>query len=227
MAVVVIGANCSLGEAVIDKLLSKDVEVIAKEPSHSIRNQDVLKFSKTVLKAEGQGFTISFDGSDAEIVIGRDIIIHDLIPSRIDKWVAPELLDWVNGIEPSEVKPRYWVSVIDAAEAISEIVRSHTIPNAVHLCGRREWLPEDSRSEIKMLWDRTSQGHTGDFAPETLFPKDLSGMKVKKISQKQSERPDLEPLHDLLTKIGLEEGWRPLIPFRTALMSFIAGIWES
>ena len=85
MAIVVKGATCSLGEAVIDKLLSMDIDVVAAEDSHRIRNQTLLEYSQVNLSETGTGFSISFDGSSADIEIGKDIIVQDLIPSRNDK----------------------------------------------------------------------------------------------------------------------------------------------
>ena len=73
MAIVVKGATCSLGEAVVDKLLSMDINVIAQEESHRLRNQTLLKFSSVKLEEKGEGFTISFDGSPADIEIGNHI----------------------------------------------------------------------------------------------------------------------------------------------------------
>ena len=61
MAIVVNGATCSLGEAVVDKLLSMDIDVVAKEESHKVRNETLLKFSQAKLLSEGDGFSVSFD----------------------------------------------------------------------------------------------------------------------------------------------------------------------
>ena len=46
MAIIVRGATCSLGEAVVDKLLSMDIDVVAIEESHRIRNETLLKYSE-------------------------------------------------------------------------------------------------------------------------------------------------------------------------------------
>ncbi len=225
MAIVVKGATCSLGEAVVDKLLSWDIDVVAAEPSHFERNSSLLDYSKSTLLTSGSGFTISFDDSEADIVIGRDIVVHDLLPSRADKWLAPEIAAWASGNNCS-AGSRYWLSVVDAAEAIAEIVRSKRTPEKLQMCGRREWLASDTKLEFEMLWNRTIQGSTGNFTPETLFGHSISGMEAKPITHKSSVRPDLEPLHNLLLELGTD-GWRPLIPFRTALMNLIAGIFQN
>ena len=80
MAIVVRGATCSLGEAVVDKLLMMDVDVIASEESHRLRNRSLLDCSTVNLQSSGEGYSISFDGSSADLEIGNHIIIHDLIP---------------------------------------------------------------------------------------------------------------------------------------------------
>ena len=222
MAIRVIGATCSLGEAVVDKLLSMDIDVIAKEEFHLSRNANLLDYSTAGLLREGSGFSISFDNSDADIVVGKDLLIHDLLPSRADKWLVPELISWAKG-EAVVGPPRYWLSVIDAANAIAHILKGEVKLDIVHMCGRREWASEDSKSEFDMLWQRTNQGISGDFTAEVLFGHEIAGMEAKPIAEESNLRPDLDPLHQLL--LGLTgDGWRPLIPFRTALMSLIAGL---
>ena len=222
MAIHVIGATCSLGEAVIDKLLMMDIDVIAKEEIHLSRNADLLDYSTADLLSEGPGFSISFDDSDADIVIGKDLIIHDLLPSRADKWLAPELISWAKG-EGTAGPPRYWLSVTDAANAIAHILKAEVKLDNVHMCGRREWASEDSKSEFDMLWQRTNQGISGNFTAEVLFGHAISGMEAKPIADEVNQRPDLDPLHQLL--LGLTgDGWRPLMPLRTALMTLIAGL---
>jgi len=123
MAVKIIGANCSLGEAVIDKLLVMDVDVISEDNSHFSRNKRLLEFSNVSLLKKGEGFSMSFDGSNADIVIGKDIIISDLIPSRADKWMPEEIKAWLEHKE-TDVRERYWLSVVDAANTLAIIAKS-------------------------------------------------------------------------------------------------------
>ncbi len=197
MAIRVIGATCSLGEAVVDKLLSMDIDVIAKEEIHLSRNANLLDYSTAGLLREGSGFSISFDNSDADIVVGKDLLIHDLLPSRADKWLVPEIISWAKG-EAVVGPPRYWLSVIDAANAIAHILKAEMKLDNVHMCGRREWASEDSKSEFDMLWQRTNQGISGDFTAEVLFGHEIAGMEAKPIADEMNLRPDLDPLHQLL-----------------------------
>ena len=117
MAIVVIGATCSLGEAVVDKLLSMDMDVVAIEESHKTRNV-LLKYSDATLSEQGDGYSISFDGSTADIIVGDNLLIHDLIPTRNDRWMSDEFRNWFIG-KDCEKRPRYWLSVMDAANAIA------------------------------------------------------------------------------------------------------------
>ncbi len=222
MAIVVRGATCSLGESVVDRLLSWDIDVIASEPSHAERNSSLLQFSPVSLKSEGTGFSISFDGSDADIIVGKDLIIHDLLPSRNDRWLVPEVLAWYSGLE-SPGQPRYWLGVEDAAHGIASILRNERKVTGIHMCGRREWLPEDTKAELTMLLERTGQGQTGEFTAATLFGHSIAGMEAKPIVEGASKRPDLGPIHELLLELT-GDGWRPLTPLRTSLMTLIAGL---
>ena len=224
MAVLIVGATCSLGESVVDKLLSMDINVIAEEESHRERNLTLLEYSDVSLNTSGSGFSISFDGSDADIVIGKDLIIHDILPTRDDRWLVPEIRNWLAG-SIAETKPRFWLSVIDAANAISHIAKAELKLDGIHMCGRREWSAIDSKAEFDMLWQRTNQGITGEFTAETLFGHEIAGMEVKPITHIDAQRPDLDPLHETLLQLT-GDGWRPLIPFRTALMTLIAGIMD-
>ena len=79
MAIIVRGATCSLGEAVVDKLLSMDVDVVATEDSHGIRNETLLKYSQAKLLSNGEGYSISFDGNS--------LIILDMLLIRL--YVCP------------------------------------------------------------------------------------------------------------------------------------------
>ncbi|MAK95896.1 MAG: hypothetical protein VX366_07650 [Candidatus Thermoplasmatota archaeon] len=222
MAIVVIGATCSLGELVVDKLLAMDIDVVAKEESHLKRNQDLLKYSNSSLESKGEGFSISFDGSNADIIIGTDIIVQDLLPTKVDRWIAPEFQSWIDG-DGDDFPSRYWLSVIDAANAIAHIVQAEQRVTGIFMCGRREWECDDSRAEFEMLWKRTEQGISGEFTKDTLFGHQIAGMVPKPMDTGLSKRPNLDPLHNLLLDIT-GDGWRPMIPFRTGLMTLIAGM---
>ena len=182
MAIIVRGATCSLGEAVVDKLLSMDIDVVAIEESHRIRNETLLKYSEAKLLSEGEGYSISFDGSVADLVIGENLIVHDLIPTRNDKWMPDEFKSWSIG-KAYKGKPRYWLSVIDAANAIAHLANSGNHYSGLHMCGRREWLCEDTRAEFEMLWERTSQGQSGSLQLRLCLDMKLQAWKLNQYKQ--------------------------------------------
>ena len=228
VAIVVKGATCSLGEAVVDKLLSWDVNVVATEESHFIRNASLLEYSNSQLLDEGEGFSVSFDLSEADLIIGKDLIISDLLPSRRDKWLTDDVEIWITDLLDKDSTTyqgpeRYWLCVLDAAEAIANFCRNEIRVKNMHMCGRRKWESKDSLAELKMLLTRTIQGISGRFTSDTLFGHSIAGMEAKPIVLLSEKRPDLEPLHNQLIAIGTD-GWRPLIPFRTAMMNLLAGI---
>ena len=97
MAIVVKGATCSLGQALVDKLLLMDIDVIATEESHKLRNETLLKYSSASLNDSGEGYSVSFDGSSADLEIGNHIVLHDLIPTHQDKWMPDEIKCWCQG----------------------------------------------------------------------------------------------------------------------------------
>ena len=90
-----------------------DIDVVATEDSHRIRNEPSEIFSSKT-SVTGEGYSISFDGSTADLVIGENLIVHDLIPTRNDRWMPDEFKSWSTG-KVYIGKPRYWLSVIDAA----------------------------------------------------------------------------------------------------------------
>ena len=160
----------------------------------------------------------------ADIVVGGNLLIYDLIPTRNDRWMPDEFGNWSVG-KDCQKRPRYWLSVIDAANAIANLAISGKRFSCLHMCGRREWSYEDTKAEFDMLWKRTNQGQTGNFTAETLFGHDIAGMEPKPVGMNSYSRPNLDPLHNELLEIT-GDGWRPLVPLRTAIMTLIAGILE-
>ena len=100
MAIVVKGATCSLGEAVIDKLLSMDIDVVATEKSHRLRNENLLKYS------EYSGFAIIGAWPAASCImsgagvypIWSIVLISDDITNTLCAWNAMKVF---GGIKPS------------------------------------------------------------------------------------------------------------------------------
>ena len=227
MTVQVKGASCSLSESLITRLLSLGTSVICDNQLHHQQiNSVLLTHCEAKLLDGGSAFSISFDDSDADIVIGVDLIISDLIPSRPDnKWSAQPFLSWAQGESSFSDNVNWWLAEADAASAIARICQANRLCDAIELCGRRAWKENDSFSEFSNLWQRTAMGQSGDFTLQALSHKPISGMDAIPIVTESVTRPKLDAIHNLLNEID-GEGWRPLTPLRTALMTLIAGIIE-
>jgi hypothetical protein len=227
MTVQVMGAYCSLSESLITRLLSLDISVICDNQSHHLQiNSTLLDHTEAKLLDKGSAFSISFDGSAADIIIGVDLIISDLIPSRPDnRWSAEPFLAWAKGELSVSDTVNWWLAEADAASAIARICQANKLCDAIELCGRRSWKESDTFSEFSNLWQRTAMGQSGNFTPQALSHKPISGMEAMPIEEEMVTRPKLDAIHNLLNEID-GEGWRPLTPLRTALMTLIAGIIE-
>jgi len=226
MPVEIRGDCDSLGEAVIDRLISWDVDLIIPDPGHIARNALQLEYSKSEILTKGDGFSVSFDGTQADLMIGTHVIIHDMVPSRIESEMDPNLLTWFRELQMGETLTidlpiRWWVGIADVADAIARIARAKKKTKGVEICGRREWKSRDAASEIEMLWNRTVQGISGNFDTTALQIQAIPGIVVE---GSRADRPDLVPLHELLVSID-GEGWRPLTPFRSAMMVLIASLF--
>ena len=225
MAVQVMGAYCSLSESLITRLLSLDISVICDNHSHHLQiNSVLLAHTEAKLLNTGSAFSISFDGSVADIVIGVDLKISDLIPSRPDnRWSAEPFLAWAQGELSFSDNVNWWLAEADAASAIARICQANKPCDNIELCGRRSWKGVDTFSEFSNLWQRTAMGKSGNFTPQALSHKPISGMEAIPVGDEIVTRPKLDRIHNLLNDID-GEGWRPLTPLRTALMTLIAGI---
>lgn len=225
MEVQVKGANCSLSESLITRLLSLGTTVICDNHAYHLElNSVLLAHSEAKLLAEGNAFSISFDGSAADIVIGTDLIIIDLIPSRPGgRWSAQRFISWAQGHTSVSDSVNWWLAEADAASVIARICRANRLCDAIELCGRRSWKESDTYSEFSNLWQRTTMGQSGNFTPQALTHMPISGMGAIPVGSKTPSRPKLESIHSLLDDID-GEGFRPLTPLRTAMMKLIAGI---
>ena len=166
---------------------------------------------------------------DTIINAGLIIRIHDLmIPEGSQGWGPVDVEEWIDWVRDGkidftpEIKPKHWVHIRDATDAVSLLVMADTnifTQGVVDLCGRRAWGPDSVISEINLLWERFTNAITYSHTAES-----LSNIPSPAAAQYEGERlrPDLKPLHDAMQIAGREEGWRPLTPMRVALMEFLA-----
>ena len=167
------------------------------------------------------------------------IEVFDLLPRRQDSvWQSPNFRPWMERLESSgsvmagQSAEYWWVSDIDVADALVRILlSSEPFPKQIKISGRRSWSEEQTLEELSLLYRRTIAGRTGRFNVEHLTAAPTPTIEVQSlmvspqlplgVEQNARERPDLSPLHDLLYRID-GDGWRPLVPIRTALMHALA-----
>ncbi len=157
------------------------------------------------------------------------IIINDMI-HYTDEYNLNNKLDWlysccVSGkpIESEVDKKYWWVSQQDVASCLYRLIGSpESIPAFLHICGRRGWPISETFDQLKLLFERTIAGATGQFNPTSLEHKPVITQTLTKVDDViNSSRPDLSLLDDTLRIIDGQR-WRPIVPLRTSLMHYLA-----
>lgn len=169
--------------------------------------------------------------------------VFDLLPRSCDGiWENKQISTWMKSLLHGEQSPphstekHWWVSDIDVADALVRILLSEqSFPARLKVSGRRAWNQEQTLEELSLLYQRTKAGQTGNFGIEHLTSAPSPNIEVKSlvvnpnlpldIEENARQRPDLSPIHDVLHRID-GDGWRPLVPIRTALMHTLAGYLE-
>ena len=169
-------------------------------------------------------------GSSQPDFIDTNIVIKDMIlESKSSFFQSESLASAYRQIERSETTdsvPSYhwWVAqqdVIDALVCLFSI--DCKLPRELNICGRKMWSLADTKDQLKMLYDRTVAGQTGNFDISHLTANSPipNGLVAIEDMSNDVQRPSLASLHDLLLATSCH-GWRPQVPLRTALMKYIA-----
>ncbi len=168
--------------------------------------------------------------------IDAHLIISHMIPTACDdSWCCPVIENWYNAITnnqtiASDSRPRHWwVSEMDIADSIVRIlVSDQPFPSNANISGRRAWSDDQTVEEMKLLFSRTMAGKSGTFSAQHLTTPASPIIEVEAISKvddNEHPRPDLESIHQVLVACD-GDGWRPLMPIRSALMMFLAGVMQ-
>jgi len=180
---------------------------------------------------------VGFDWVDALVEV------HDLIPMHSGGgWMPPALIRWFDALvagHSSELvvgPEHWWVGEVDVADALVRLLISEQpFPELSKMSGRRSWGEQQTLEEFQMLYRRTSAGQSGSFGIDELTaaptPKiELQPLMVSDslpltVEANRQQRPDLSAIHDALHAAD-GDGWRPLVPVRTALMHCLAHMLE-
>ncbi|MBT60177.1 MAG: hypothetical protein CMA63_01310 [Euryarchaeota archaeon] len=174
--------------------------------------------------------------------IDSTVSVYDLLAQSHDSvWDRPVLSQWLSSIQansPAQLGPTdqyWWVSDIDVADALVRILMSdEAFPPTLKISGRRQWSGTQTIEELEMLFSRTQAGMSGQFSVEHLTSAPVPHIELQSlivtdqppmsVEENALVRPDLAPLHDVLARAD-GDGWRPLVPIRTALMHHLAGLF--
>ena len=184
--------------------------------------------SETILVTPGFE-KIDIDTSE----IDSHLIVSHMIPTVCDdSWCCPVIQNWFNAIKNNEIiapdiRPKHWwVSEMDVADSIVRIlVSNQPFPTNANISGRRAWSDDQTVEELRLLFSRTMAGKSGMFSAQHLTTPPSPTIEVEAISKSsESEypRPNLDSIHQVLVACD-GDGWRPLMPIRSALMVFLAG----
>ena len=199
--------------------------------------------------SDAEQSSIGVDGSETILItpgfekidvdtseIDSHLIISHMIPTACDdSWCCPVIENWYNAITnnqtiTSDLLPRHWwVSEMDAVDSIVRIlVSDQPFPSNANISGRRAWSDDQTIEEMKLLFSRTMAGKSGTFSAQHLTtpPSPIIEVEaISKVDDNEHPRPDLESIHQVLVACD-GDGWRPLMPIRSALMMFLAGAMQ-
>ena len=212
----IIGTVDAFRQALEDRLLRAGASITDDNDAADI----------TISMGEEVSADIAIVYSDSEHTEARLIVkVHDLlVPEGAQRWGPQSIHEWADWVvggakgEPRSDKPRHWVHVRDATDALAILVLSEEISSgSVDLCGRRPWSRESIITEISLLWGRFTDAvqHKHTVSSLTGSNSPVSSDEV------QTTRPDLGPLHNALLRAG-GDGWRPIVPMRVSLMEVLA-----
>ncbi len=226
----------SVAQSFVERLLMFECTVCIDASlveSYSERHAAILATGLSAIEAYvDANVSFSFFNQENTVTVDSEglssqIRLHDVLPTGPNTGMNHIFLEQLwNQKESShqETGMHYWVSESDVVEALVRIaLHSPTLPDIVHIAGRRGWLAQQTIDEFSMLWQRTQAGSTGTFTASLLdqppSPK-ISVVPIQDVVEQQ--RPPLGPLHDVLMQCD-EQGWQPTSPLRTGLMLYLAG----
>ena len=173
--------------------------------------------------------------------VDAHVTVHDMLPMRTDSiWMPTTLTSWADGMSVGNFAPpegdehHWWVSEIDVADALVRLsLSAQPFPKSCKMSGRRSWPVKQTHEEFQLLYQRTMAGKTGVFGVQELTAAPTPHIELQSlmvtdatpmsISVNRQDRPDLSPVHDALHAAD-GDGWRPLVPVRTALMHCLVGL---
>ncbi len=223
--IVQVKGTCSLSKSIVERLLYLEAKVSTPlRDTLSKQHSSLIQHTRAELMEVDGDYVISLDNSPADLVVGKDLVIHDMISDGCqNKWSSKVFHDWIDGNTLLTGGTHWWVGQSDVADAIARIGLNAQKVEDMHICGRRAWGIKETYDEFTHLWSRSKSGKSGQFTFELLEPKFPPGVRVEPIVASTNKRPNISDLHEALLKVD-GQGWRPAQNLRVALMHFLAGV---
>ncbi len=223
----------SIAQSFVERLLMFDTTLCLSQQdaeSVTLRYAPLLEagLSEVVVSNDADvDFTFFAKQNIVTINQSCSMMLHDVLTSGHNEGlVNPELdLIWdaIDGTIDAEAS-HYWVAESDVVDAMVRIaLHQPELPSRIDVAGRRCWSTRQTHHELKMLYDRTQAGSTGEFTASHLDQPPSPKISVVPIDGKeQASRPELGPLHETLVQCD-GHGWQPTSTLRTAMMVYLAG----
>ena len=172
-----------------------------------------------------------FEDSQLDFVTTNIVIKDMILDSKSSYFQSESLASLYCQLETSDNTDNppschWWVAQQDVIDALVCLFSLDCkLPQELNICGRKMWTLADTKDQLKMLYDRTIAGQTGNFNVLHLAAKspNPNGLIAIEEMSNNAQRPNLASLHELLLQSSCN-GWRPQVPLRTALMKYIA--WQ-
>ena len=140
--IVQVRGTCSLSKSIVERLLYLEAKV-STPLCNSLSKQHIslIKHTQAELMETDGDYVISLDNSLGDLVVGKDLIIHDMISDGFQSmWSSKVFHDWINGNTSLPRGTHWWVGQSDVADAIARLgLHAQKVEN-MHICGRRGWI---------------------------------------------------------------------------------------
>ena len=174
--------------------------------------------ASVVVESEQAAVHLSGPDDHHRLVLARGDNVLTLSPRDVIPTMSSDL--WPTLHLDVRARDGWWVAEHDVVDALLALADAPFPTATMILSGRRLWETEELLREAAMLHRRWEAGLPGAFSAEVLAEPQRPPVQVRAATSEEDE-PDLAPLHDLMLT-RRQEGWRPQMTVREALMHHLA-----
>lgn len=174
--------------------------------------------ASVVVESNQAAVHLSGPDEDHRLMLARGDDVLTLIPRDVLPTMSSDL--WPTLYLDDRARDGWWVAEHDVVDALLALASGPFPTATMVLSGRRLWQTGELLREAAMLHRRWEAGQHGAFSAEVLAEPQRPPVQVRAVTSVEDE-PDLAPLHDLMLT-RRQEGWRPQMTVREALMHHLA-----